>query len=102
MSKNTREFFESLSRFCYVSKSPCSFTKNEFSHDKYQKGMCAVYDWVDELCYYYLKREKELKGDFLTLLNKKKTFIGIKTDSEYKRGMVAGFDEIHKIIRELS
>ncbi len=101
MSKSTKDFFETISSFCYISKTPYSFKSCSPDDDKYYKGIFTVYDWVDELCYYYLKKEQNLKSDFLSLLEEKRENIALSDDTTYKNGMLKGFDEIYKIIDKL-
>ncbi len=101
MSNSSKEFFEKISRFCYVSKTPYFFKNGSNEKDKFFKGVFTVYEWVDELCYYYLKQEKNLKSDFLSLLEKKRREIKRLPNGKYKNGMLKGFDEIDKILNDL-
>ncbi len=101
MSKSTKDFFETISSFCYISKMPYSFKSCSPDDDKYYKGIFTVYDWVDELCYYYLKKEQNLKSDFLSLLEEKHQQVYKLNDSKYKSGMIKGFDELYKVMTDL-
>lgn len=98
---SSREFLETLSHFCYVSKTPYLFNKESLSHDRYQKGVVQVYEWVDELCFYYLRRENQLLTELHALLHQRYAEIRKMPSSSYRDGLLKGLDEILDYVKKL-
>ena len=100
MNKQTsREFFEVLNQSCYVRKTSLLFHNSRLERDKkYRKGLLEVFEWIDELSYYYLKKEKRLKKDFLEKFNSAYRKANTIQESSYKEGLLHSFHEIQEII----
>ena len=95
MSKTSRDILEALSQFCYVSKTPYTFAKRNGAHaQKYRKGIVQIYEWVDELCYFYLQKEKELPRQLQERLRQKRQVFSQMPPCEYRDGLIAGIDHI--------
>ena len=101
MSHSSRAFFESLSQYCYVTKTPLLFHKNAAHRSRYQKGKLQAYEWIDSLCFYYLKKEKNLKKEFLLLLHDHRSKIESISPSTYRDGLLEAIDDIEKLISSL-
>ena len=101
MSHSSRAFFESLSQYCYVTKTPLLFHKNAVQHRHYLKGKLQAYEWIDALCLYYLKKEKNLKKEFLLLLHNHRYKIEAMSPSTYRDGLLEAIDDIEKLIASL-
>ncbi len=95
MIHSNSEFLEGLSQFCYVNKTPYVFhNKAVVSDQKYQKGIVQVYEWVDELCFFYLQKEKRLYDELILLLKKRYNEVKMLPPSEHRDGLIKGFEEI--------
>ncbi len=101
MKKNSENFFIEISRFCYNSKSPYSFgSKNLKLNESYKKGQLTVYNWIDELCFYYLQKDKELQNEFKNEIILNFEEIKKMNNSLYKDGLISAFENIKKFIED--
>jgi hypothetical protein len=102
MSVSSKAFFEALSQYCYVTKTPLLFHKNAAKLERHQKGKLQAYEWIDALCFYYLKKERNLKNDFLLLLEEHRRKIEAMTPSAYRDGLLEAIDDIEKKIETIA
>ncbi len=95
MRRSSREFLEALSQFCYVNKTPVTFHNKTLMKDqKYQKGLLQVYEWVDELCYFYLQKEKRIEEELVRLLQQRFDEAKKLPPSTHREGLLRAFEEI--------
>ncbi len=99
MKRSSRDFFEALSQYCYVSKTPLLFQKNAAAKSRYDRGRLQVYEWVDALCFYYLQKEKSLKKEFSELLEKRCKEIEKMPASSYRDGLLEALTSIRERVR---
>ncbi len=89
--------FEKLSSNLYVKVSHHKFAKKPNDFDK---GYVKVGEWINELCWYYISKQKEYdeqtQREFFSLISKQKEKIDALRDSEYKEGLLRAMDEIIK------
>ncbi|HHD77812.1 MAG TPA: hypothetical protein ENK97_03430 [Campylobacteraceae bacterium] len=102
MKRSTREFLEALSQFCYVNKTPYTFHNKTLKKDqKYRKGVVQVYEWVDELCYFYMQKEKRLYDELLLLIQKRYQEAKALPPSSHREGLLKGFEDIFTWINQI-
>lgn len=97
-TKSTKEILSKISSDVYTGSTSYKFDKHKIYSDKYKKGNIAVYDWVSELCFYYLMKEKDLFQEFNIILKNKKNEFSKLEDGEFKKGLLDAIDNIEKII----
>lgn len=70
------------------------FNKNIEASDKYKKGRIDASTWLNELVYYYIKKEKNFIAEFKEEINKQKNKINSVKNGDYKMGLI---DELKTI-----
>lgn len=97
MRGSAREFLEALSQFCYVNKTPVMYGKRGRIQDqKYRKGVLQVYEWVDELCYFYLQKEKRIEEELVRVLRERYHEAKQLPSSSHREGLLQAFEEIFR------
>ena len=100
MKKTTRETLDTLGATLYVHSTRYKFDKHKLYSDKYRKGNLAVYDWLSELCFYYLKKEEALMKEFLEVLDTKQEELNNLPDGEFKAGVFNAIRDVRKLLKE--
>ncbi len=101
MSQHSRDLLESVSHYCYVRKSPYLYENEKTSglvsgeYTRYDKGQFRIYTWVDELCFYYLKKEALIYQEFISALHLQQSRIKEQLPpSSYREGLLTALDDI--------
>ena len=95
INNSTKQLLESITQHCYASKSHYKYSKNITKNREYTRGKIVSFEWINDLCYYYIKKDRELLNDFRDKLKctKDKIFNSITTNS-YKRAIYETICEI--------
>ncbi len=99
MNESTEFFLKRVSQYCYVSKIPYSFSNHDVNK-QYAKGLIKVYSWVDELCFYYIQKDKQIQNDFRNIVLSHYDEAKDMKDSPYKEGLICAFENIKKFIEK--
>jgi len=93
--KSARITLEEISQHCFTYMVPYKFTKDESrGSPRYKKGRITSYDWVNNLSYYYLKQEENLKEEFILNLKSKRQELSLLKDGDYKKGLLDALEEV--------
>ena len=99
-NKSTKKTLEDISQHCFTNMVPFKHSKHLYRGSlKYRKGRITAYDWINNLTYYYLKQEENLKDKFILNLKFKLEEIEILNNGEYKKGIRDSIDEILKELK---
>ena len=94
-NKSTKIILEDISQHCSIYMVPYQYSKHLCrGSTKYKNGRITTYDWINNLSYYYLKQEENLKEEFILNLQLKKEEINILKEGEYKKGIEDTLNEI--------
>jgi len=86
--KSTRNILEDISEHCFTYMVPYKYGKQDYrGSDKYKKGRITTYEWVNNLSYYYMEQEENLKKEFILYLKSKNEEIQFLKDGDYKKGI---------------
>ncbi|NQY93920.1 MAG: hypothetical protein HRT43_07125 [Campylobacteraceae bacterium] len=93
--KSTRNILEDISQHCFTYMVPYKYGKQvERGSLKYKKGRITTYEWINNLTYYYIKQEENLKEEFIFYLKSKSNEIQFLKDGDYKKGIKDTLNEI--------
>jgi len=74
--------------------------QKERGSPKYRKGRITTYEWINNLSYYYIKQEENLKEEFILYLKSKSDEIKFLKDGDYKKGIIDVLKEVLEKIEE--
>jgi len=98
-NKSTKNILENISEHCFTYMVPYKHSKYQNKGSKkYKKGRITTYEWINNLIYYYLKQEENLRDEFILNLKLKKQEIEILKDGDYKKAIK---DTINEILEKL-
>ncbi len=87
--------FEKLNNDLYYKSSHYKFAKKPTDFDK---GYLKISDWVNDLCWHYITKRKqldaEMDAEFKKLLQEQKKKILALSPSEYKDGLSKAVDDV--------
>jgi len=98
--KSTKKILEDVSNHCDTYIVPYKYSKDDSRGSyKYKKGRITTYEWINNLVYYYLKEESNLKEEFILYLQSKTAEVQCLKDGDYKKGILDTIDEVIKQIK---
>jgi len=96
---STKQLLEEITNLCYASKTHYLFGKDLKEDREYIKGKIASLDWISELCYYYIKKDKELLSEFNQKLQETKNrLLPLYKTNPYKKAIYETICEIEERI----
>ena len=97
--KSAKNILENISNHCFTYMVPYKYGKHLYRGSaKYKSGRITAYEWINNLTYYYLKEEENLKDKFILNLKFKKQEIELLKSADYKKGIN---DTINEILEEI-
>ncbi len=94
-NKSAKILLEEISEHCFTNMVPYKYPKHlSKGSKKYRSGRITTYEWVNNLTYYYLKKEENLKEEFIFYLKLKIQEIEILKDNDYKKGILDTINEL--------
>jgi len=98
-NKPTKIILENISKHCYTYMVPYKHSKHQDrGSSKYKKGRVTTYEWVNNLIYYYLKKEENLSDEFILNLKLKKQEVEVLNEGDYKKAIN---DTINEVLEKL-
>ncbi len=98
-NKSSKIILEDISNHCFMHMVPYRYSGHlDRGSAKYKSGRITTYEWINNLTYYYLKEEENLKEKLISNLKLKRQEIEVLKDSEYKKGIN---DTINEILEKL-
>jgi hypothetical protein len=71
MKPTSKEFLEKISNSSYANSAPYKFKTEKLKvSEKYIEGKLAAYDYISDLCFYYLQEEKSIPERFREQIHK--------------------------------
>lgn len=95
--KNSLDKIEEISEQCHMYTTIYTYNQKIKKDDKYNKGRVKSALWINELCYYYIQKEKLFIKEFKTTLVNQKTQLEKLPNNSYKSGLI---DQINSILKE--
>ncbi len=93
MEKSTK-ILEDISSQCIAEKSSYEFSKTMTKSDKYRKGRIDALNWINDIIYHFIKKEKNFMIEFIQHINNQKDIISNIKDGDYKDAI---YDQLHEI-----
>ena len=87
--------FKQLNKDLYQKSAHYRFAKKP---DDFDRGYLKLNDWLNELCWYYISREKDMQRqmdeEFRSLVKKKEKKISELKESAYKQGLKKAVEDL--------
>lgn len=86
-----------------ISTHQTYYTFNKMEDDlsaKYKKGRVSASKWLNELIYYYMKKESSFIEDFKHNIIDQKKFLSILEDNDYKKGLIDELNLIEEMLND--
>ena len=106
MKKNPKQpsskaFLEEASRYCYSQLTRYKFNHSTLKIDeKYREGRITALNYIADLTFYFMQREKHIAEEFLVELERQLEAVdGLKSPS-YVRGIRDSIEELRQEIGE--
>ncbi|MEA3288946.1 MAG: hypothetical protein U9Q04_02095 [Campylobacterota bacterium] len=95
------KIFENISSECYDYVTYYKFNRSIDASEKYRDGRIDASNWLNELIYYYIQKEKNFIYEFDTHIKQQKDKISILKDGDYKKGLYDQLNEIENKIENM-
>ena len=99
--KSSKEILDLIGSMSYAKSTPYKFSKQLEHSEKYNKGRINAYDWVTEIAYFLLEREKKMLSEFEQMLIDKKQELDTLNNGDYKNGLFDSINDILDYYKEL-
>lgn len=97
--KNSLKTIEAISQTCHMHTTQYQYNENIKKEEKYNKGRITSALWINEICYYFIQKEKLFLYEFIQALEKEKTRISALPNGTYKNGLL---DQINTILIKIN
>ena len=97
--KKSITILENISQKCHSDTTVYKFNKDKSISTKYRKGRIDASNWINDLIYYYIQKEKNFLKEFLKHMEDQKDSIAIVNQGDYKNGLLDQLNEIEKAIK---
>ena len=87
-----------ISDKCYSHTTIYKFNKDIDVSEKYRKGRITASQWLNELIYHYINKEKMFLKEFKKHIQQQKADIHKLRNGEYKKGLYDQLNEIEGLI----
>ncbi len=91
--KKSLTLIEKISSECSDNITYYRYNTNIPDTLKYKKGRITAASWINEICFYFIQKEKSFLEEFTTILKAKESDVKELTNEEYKQGLL---DEINE------
>lgn len=92
------DILEKISKECYLNTTFYRYNKSSHSSEKYRKGRVDASNWINEMVYYYVRKDKEVIKDFQEKIEVQKRYINDLKNGEYKKGLSDQLKYIERLI----
>jgi hypothetical protein len=86
--ESSKQILENLSTNLYYEKNYYSYNNDVKLTPRYTKGVLTSIEYLQELIYYYLNKEQELKQEIIYKIEEQEQIINQLCSSEYKQGIL--------------
>lgn len=88
------KILEDLSSQCVAESSSYKFSKTMKASDKYRKGRIDALNWINDIIYHFIQKEKNFIPEFIQHIKDQKNIIHNIKDGDYKNAL---YDQLHEI-----
>lgn len=85
--KKSVNILEDISNECYGMVTYYKYNRSINKSEKYRDGRIDAANWINELIYYYIQKEKNFLNEFTIYIEEQKDKISILKDGDYKNGL---------------
>ena len=97
MKTSSKEMLEKMSGLFYARSTHYRYNKHPGFSEKYRDGRLAAYDYISDLCFYFLQEEKHINERFKEHIVEQIDKYSTMNDSEYKKGL---YDALNDVLDE--
>ena len=95
MKPTSKEHLEQISKHCHNEIVLYKFnTTTLIISEKYREGRLTSLEYIGELVFYYMQKEKRIKEDFREQILKQLKENSCLDDTEYKRGLYDALNDV--------
>ena len=95
MKSTSKELLEAVSKHCYNQLTLYRFNTTTLQvNEKYREGRLTALEYLTELSYYYMQKEKSIEKQFKEQIIKQLKLHSCLEDTEYKRGLYDALNEV--------
>jgi hypothetical protein len=99
MKSTSKEFLEKISSLCYAKSTHYKYNKTILkASNKYREGRLSAYQYISELCFYFLQEEKNIPKKFKEQIQKQMQQNACLNDGDYKNGL---YDVLNDVLEEI-
>jgi len=88
------KILEDISRQCVAKSSSYKFSKTMDKSSKYRKGRIDALNWINDIIFHFIQKEKNFMIEFIQHINDQKDIISDIKDGDYKKAL---YDQLHEI-----
>lgn len=88
------KILENISNECYGMVTYYKFNKSINKSEKYRDGRIAGANWINELIFYYIQKEKNFLKEFNNHIQEQKDKISVLKEGDYKKGL---YDQLNYV-----
>ena len=100
---SSKDFLEEVSRYCCNQLTLYKFNRSTLDIDeKYREGRITALNYVADLTFYFMQREKHIAGDFLCELDRQLEAIETLKSPNYTQGIRDSINALHQEIDKFS
>ncbi|UFH58122.1 hypothetical protein [Sulfurovum mangrovi] len=85
MKISSKEMLEKMSGLFYARSTHYRYNRHPEFSEKYRDGRLAAYDYISELCLYFLEEERSINERFREQIVAQRDKYSTLHDSEYKK-----------------
>ena len=93
------KILEDISNNCTSEITRYKFSKHMDKSDKYRKGRIDALNWVNDIIFYFIQKEKNFMVEFIQHIKDQKEIISNINDGDYKDALYDQLNEIEVKIK---
>ena len=94
------KILEDLSSNCSSEITRYKFSKHLLESDKYRKGRVDAVNWINDIIFHFIQKEKNFISEFKQHIKDQKDIISHIKDGDYKDALYDQLDEIEVKIND--
>ena len=94
------KILEDLSSHCSSEQTRYKFSKQMMASDKYRKGRIDALNWVNDIIFHFIQKEKNFISEFKQHIKDQKDIISNINDGDYKKAIYDQLNEIEVKIND--
>ena len=88
------QILEEISKECFSYTTYYKFNRSIEATEKYRDGRIDASNWINELIFYYIQKEKNFLLEFKEHIQTQKDKISFLNNGDYKNGLYEQLNEI--------